>query len=855
MISYKKYRGFSLIEVMMTLLVVSLVMVLMAPFVTKKIKSGEQDGVVYTYNDQFQKTTGDVNNYCFTTNLNATGNIVYEATTDCSEYEFTVPKGVTSVNLTLVAGGGGGGGASGMLYWKSTKNQRGISGGDFTSEGEVIKDIFKTSDNIDIKNIKRLAINYLMPAGQPTKLPGCGGAAADNTGELADTGSNYCKGKTGDINWSQHLAEYAQDHLTLDSATGKYTWKTGKGGASSPALVDYEVPKSVYKYSSLTDILDDASRKEYLSMNINMQVPKYGVSSAGDNANKFDIDGNTDYDYDYENANSNNIIYKGKNTDGRGGKAAVYANMKLGNKEYRYKVSRVGDEKGKVSIVQNDTNYPLPQIPEKNIIPLKDGKEGVDFYFKDTNGSGHPIKIVFGGDIDEDAAAYAHGYNVTYFGGEGASINIGAYGNCGIGGHGYSFSHKTDSEGPHNLHSQTINFGTSCLESSVTYIPASIVQKPGGNGGAGGTAVRIVDFKVTPGTTYIIRVGKGGAGGVNGTDKIAAVNRDEAPVGGQNGRSGVSTSIWERTYDSTGKAVDRLVYLVTGGLGGHGGEYKGLSTNAYTQKTVHRLVSNNNNAGRTLLESTVLDRNIAEKINDVGAITLPMNAGSFGMNALAIVESYIGRRPYTFLNYTDTTFASRCTDDTMLGNTMGTNSCSSGYNAYNKSNETTFNSHLIANVQPNGNVAVTAYDGLYHKTYDNNGGAAYVGGLGGFSGLGTKAGCGGMFMGNSRGIILGATGITDSDNQSTNVQNKFISPQETVNFKENRNIYSAFEYYDNCTMATPDGQSAKFIAPDPKILNYGQAGSGGGGGGYTMDKGAGKGGNGQDGYVMIDWRK
>lgn len=42
------------------------------------------------------------------------------------------------------------------------------------------------------------------------------------------------------------------------------------------------------------------------------------------------------------------------------------------------------------------------------------------------------------------------------------------------------------------------------------------------------------------------------------------------------------------------------------------------------------------------------------------------------------------------------------------------------------------------------------YDGLYYRGLIDNQGA-YIGGLGGFSGLGNKAGCGGYFMGNFDG--------------------------------------------------------------------------------------------------------
>ena len=57
-------------------------------------------------------------------------------------------------------------------------------------------------------------------------------------------------------------------------------------------------------------------------------------------------------------------------------------------------------------------------------------------------------------------------------------------------------------------------------------------------------------------------------------------------------------------------------------------------------------------------------------------------------------------------------------------------------------------------------------------------------------------------------------------------------------------------------MKSSDGQTAKFIAPSYSSATgekLGSAGSGGGGGGYNSELGPGKGGDGQNGYVMINW--
>ena len=82
--------------------------------------------------------------------------------------------------------------------------------------------------------------------------------------------------------------------------------------------------------------------------------------------------------------------------------------------------------------------------------------------------------------------------------------------------------------------------------------------------------------------------------------------------------------------------------------------------------------------------------------------------------------------------------------------------------------------------------------------------------------------------------------------ENSNLINKFVIDNK---------LYSISKYYTNCNMNSPNGQSAEFIPPIPNSSNLGSAGSGGGGGGYNIQAGSGNGGDGQDGYVMIEWRK
>ena len=105
-----------------------------------------------------------------------------------------------------------------------------------------------------------------------------------------------------------------------------------------------------------------------------------------------------------------------------------------------------------------------------------------------------------------------------------------------------------------------------------------------------------------------------------------------------------------------------------------------------------------------------------------------------------------------------------------------------------------------------------------------------------------------MFFGNQNGYDAGTNPEYIANNAKTFEVQSFTDASPFT-------LYKVSDYYDGCSTSTPDGHSAEFIMPNPKTKDLGQAGAGGGGGGYMLFKGAGKGGDGQNGYVMIDWRK
>ena len=332
-----------------------------------------------------------------------------------------------------------------------------------------------------------------------------------------------------------------------------------------------------------------------------------------------------------------------------------------------------------------------------------------------------------------------------------------------------------------------------------------------GGGGAGGSAARIIGLDVVPNKTYTIVVGKGGKGGTGGSTS-------NSPTAGANGTGGTTSAI----YDESGN----LLYMVNGGAGGQGGKVWNSTSGNYagengvSGRNYKMLVTKNVN----LFNSLSLDEKLLSSIT-----TLPStpsfkdeNGGAVSnINARRLVYTKLQNQPYLELN---TRKASNTNYTGNLANKTG------GFSGFD-----------IANV----NVSNSQYDGFYYRSLVNNQGA-YIGGLGGFSGLGTKAGCGGFFMGNFDGRQNAAGAIPTNDLTRLNNINTFTY---------NNISYKVSDYYENCSAITPNGTSAEFVSPKPNSSNLGSAGSGGGGGGYNISLGSGNGGDGQNGYVMIEWRK
>ncbi|MCD8024916.1 MAG: prepilin-type N-terminal cleavage/methylation domain-containing protein [Candidatus Gastranaerophilales bacterium] len=334
----------------------------------------------------------------------------------------------------------------------------------------------------------------------------------------------------------------------------------------------------------------------------------------------------------------------------------------------------------------------------------------------------------------------------------------------------------------------------------------------GGGGGAAGTFVRITGFPVTQGETYTIYVGKGGEGGQGGVSGSA--------VAGSAGTGGVSTAI----FDSSGN----LIFMAMGGNYGAGG------TKATTTLAAPTVATSGRNYSVVAYGSSYKDNLIVDtNFMTLGStVTAPSGAGG----AKRLTYSAFDASPYKGMN-------------------MNSNSYVDGkYGGFSNLNTTGQYYKNVTITNKESASTVYAPDGLFYRTLiDGDQNSGYIGGLGGFTGFGGKAGCGGYFLGNFDGRSGTSSDIYTTTSPTTTysswLKNTFI-PQES-----DGTLYSVFKYYDNCTSETPNGQTADFVEPDPVAMTFGQAGSGGGGGGFSIMNGSGSGGSGQNGYLMIDWRK
>lgn len=829
-------KAFSLAEVLISLLILSIILLLAFPAITKKNKMANfakrGNGAVFLFQ---QQSTENPIFPCYVTSLSSNGmqTIVKDKSGKCQRYEFVVPSDVHKIDLTLVAGGGGGGGAAG---------------------GTVVKKEYMSGASAPLQllhsRIKKIVIDALVSSGE--------------------------------------------DGHQRDTVTADNNVYAGKGGSSGNAILNHELPRDFifldYKPSFLTETTNsDSSLKISFGDETKLgEITAQGAQMCNDGDI---ICKNTGYGSTYHSLYEGIQQYEGFgvffesshqltleqgfagsahiNTQDSRSKAGIFlADASVGRRIQAFKTS-LGDSDDKfvwttsvspeveaegatdITVLPNDSKLvtSLAKLSNFSFIPSVEGKtSSIPRSGKVTNGC-------------------------LVKGGEGAKINIlGKYGAGGRGEGAMIVCENTvdscyiplnnqvdDGKGTHDkIRSTPAEKDMNNQYGKLT----AYLDNPGGtgSGGVGGTAIKINNFPVVPGSRYTIVVGAGGAGGTAGKDGQLDANSgayDYTPTKGQNGAGGACTAIYD--------GADKLVLLVIGGAGGYGGN---INTNAQLTLPIggndftnyapmplpansarnYPLVISGKNGTFDNIEN-LLDNNIVFELRDQNQNVDIFNS-SYKYKRIVSRYAFFDnnnprRSPYFELNSNS---AGLNTGEIVPANNIDDKI--GGFNAYETMSPVNINdiTKSLTSSQYGLNTSDLVYLGFYSKSIVNNQ-HSYMGGLGGFSGLGTKGGCGGLFAGNNDGLLA---------DMSHNDSFKGTMIINTVTTTSGGGFVPFYvdNYYGNCTMKSSDGQTAKFIAPSYSSATgekLGSAGSGGGGGGYNSELGPGKGGDGQNGYVMINW--
>ena len=754
MYRYKFKKGFSLVEALVSMLVIALVFTLAVPFITKKIAVKEltnRDFQGFYYEN---RPSQDVLGKCViaTSNNNGGTSITLSDSTRCQAYEFVVPKKVTNMDITLVAGGGGGGGASGGITYEERINSSNKNQAAFVM-------------NFDI--IKKIVIDYMIGQG-----------------------------------------EAGQKHSGA---------KPGNGGKSGWAIVNHEITRSDLFSTSLGNNLTQTFKTSTATIS---PLFKVGVPylDAGENyfTGKireaiFGIARNTAQCSEIE-----HFIKSHENA----GTCDIYYRIAAGS----YESSSGFSCKYRGANGSNTETDSCANIPASSRRSPEQG--------------GIPPAISTNTKIN----------NVQASGGEGGFIK--EAGQVGSGGIGASIKCNGSTCSP-DIGKTGGKEGGAAIR-FIGDFPGRI-----GAGGGGGVAIKLKDFPVKPGEKYTIYVGSGGAGGAEGkkglmneiiakVNEYSSVNAESAETAGTNGVGGTSTAM----YDEEGN----LVVMVLGGFAGYRGDVRdGLPASGnYLGITS---VTSIYNSGKSVPEFPMIY--IGKSYKDAVSNHLDTDFQTFAGNIMVTVNisgdnqfkkgsSTLKRLIYNSENHLVPSLLSSNLQDIYRKNNSKPESddkfqgLGSFVNYETSTDDNNNNSYIYKTPET---ATLSIYNGFYAR-YLNRDEFVYAGGLGGFSGLGTKTGCGGGFVGNLDGKA--------ADGNSS-YKGTFI-----LGANNKSRLYSVNTYFDNCNINSPNGQTAEFIAPSISSVEgktLGQAGAGGGGGGWSSEKGAGRGGRGQDGYAFIDWKR
>lgn len=811
MIKIKRYKGFSLVEILLSMVIISTVVILMLPIISKntnKLKNiAKDDHAVFLYT---QANNNNKDFPCYIANLNSSNNLVLkENTGKCEAHEFYIPKGIYKIDLTLVAGGGGGGGASGEITYKKDLTYK-YTGPNYTSDR--MQDVIQG-------RIKKAYIHQLVGEG--------------------------AKGKNKNNIMSHH------------------NFRSGDSGRRATAIIDYTVP---------TDKLIIGYNTYFLSEELEMPFEQTGTIGFIDNYTNINPTGlgsingpgfiimngktKTLTPEEWWNALiAGTVVGKhGKfiirtqdapenNTDIATAQCFDYETERkveywgwfpVGVKEENNNYTNIGDFKTNSAAMLAACNFTAKNFMDSNKITedINKGKKMPDKI--------HTGFLLNGGEGERIFRNNSYGA-----GGKGESVfltckdsNIDEACNSNQ----FKIGNSISAEDPKN------RYGKATITMAH---PAGV-----GGGGVGGTAVKINGLAVVPGEKYTVVVGAGGEGGLKGKTGTLENSHKEyinIPTEGNKGTGGSSTAIYNENGD--------LLFMVAGGVGGNGGkvnsgvlnDWKNSSINPYNSVALPDMPTTARNIPLLIYDNEIgfdkleLDNAIIESKNDDATVTLGSEISGVKSERLVyrfMNEDLSGGKIGKVAPLYDLSLNSDKTSKRESVSTSDNDNKMGGFDKFRAPVATeiyTLNDTMINGV----------YNGLYRRYDPTKKELVYPGGLGGFSGLGTIAGCGGAFVGNSDGLI-------NSPNISNlNYDSAYVGTFSITKSNGETETYSISNFYDNCNINTSDGQTAKFVAPSGSSIagfNFGQAGAGGGGGGWSQSLGSGNGGAGQNGYVLINWR-
>ena len=817
----KKQNAFTLAELLVSILIISVILTLLAPVITKKVKSS------ISVNNGSSNSSG----------YNSKLYIYNKLNPECSEISgvnnslscnFTIPSGVKKINAIAVSGGGGGAGATQpSIEYSKTLN---------ASTSEQKKST--TKEIVIDKNMKNFVISELIGSGA-----GGGGAAwAESSGgpqSQSDCdpynalfipaayngldGKNLCvtKYNVGDTNGPTiasttrvtetmkigcKATECCWKGVTSDSCTSKGSWgehSTSYSGCTRTVCTWSAANNSCQSWAPSGTKAGDWRLPQYseilgwfnvikLETEYSSKITKY----LGSDGLQLCVEGEPDYHGSIMCGRRKEYCSMYDRGDGKCLPSINWTGTPQGNYHYVFSIGNVTESYE--STLAFSARCVLESGLSSNTVS-SGGGGGAGAYIKNYQIPNDVISSNIGGKIKLFSAAGGSGGSSASSSGSSASNGtsglasyVEVYAPDGVtlvwgiralgGNYGYGASSTDYGNGGAQTSANSCQLYENGVWRSINCTGVGIKGTNGNKvesasstntatGGSGGGSMYNSSTVIGGGSGGSISSANGyngsvyGAGGGGATIVFDSSNNVTKGIGG-NGANGVA----EITYD--------LVYSAAAGGGGGGGAYVELSDISVSSGNTYTIKVGNGGSGGSI-STKGSDGGESEIVFD--SITYTLSGGKGGQ---------IG------------------TSATSTTNVIQGIGGSGGIVSSNVSDTTNIKYKNGSKGEDGG--SFTKDD--THSNSTNYGGS--YGGVGGVSGIDTKGSCSGLFIDSSI-----------------------------------------------CSNTTVNGITNTFVAPiiNNTAIDYGQAGAGGGGGGWSENTilypNPGSGSQGQGGYVFIYWRE